>query len=315
VKLRRILLAAFLIASCAIGPDGPRPGGTGEGEGMPGASAAAASCVPEGGWASPATRLPVPAGDVLGRASRASVVLLGERHDEAAHHRWQLDTLKRLHALRPDMAVGIEMLPRAAQPALDRWVAGITDEAAFLAESRWPEVWGFDPGLYLPILRFARAEGIPLLALNVDRDLVRRVGRQGWASVAPAERQGIGDPAPALPAYRDSLAAVLAGHIRHGGAGADRERLDRFVEAQLLWDRAMAQALAEGAGDGRLVAGLMGTGHVEAGFGVPHQLEDLGIAGTVSLLPWDAGRPCTELEPGLADAVYGIAAEPAPARP
>ena len=29
-------------------------------------------------------------------------------------------------------------------------------EAAFLAESRWDEVWGFDPELYLPLLRFAR---------------------------------------------------------------------------------------------------------------------------------------------------------------
>lgn len=268
--------------------------------------------MPEGAWVSPATGLAMPAAEILDRAAEAPVVLLGERHDSAADHRWQLDTLKALHARHPDMAIGIEMLPRAAQPALDRWVAGAIDEAAFLDESRWREAWGFDPELYLPILRFARTERVPLLALNVDRALVRRVGREGWAAIPPGERAGIGDPAPALPAYRAFLARTLADHGRPDGVPPSPERLERFIDAQLLWDRAMAEALVAGAGGGRPVAGLMGAGHVEDGFGVPRQIAALGVAGTVSLVPWEAGRSCTELEPGLADAVYGVAGRTTP---
>ena len=43
---------------------------------------------------------------------------------------------------------------------------------------------------------------------------------------------------------------------------------------------------------------------------IPDQLEALGIRDTVVLLPWSANRPCTDLKPGLADAVFGVAADP-----
>jgi S1-C subfamily serine protease len=56
----------------------------------------------------------------------------------------------------------------------------------------------------------------------------------------------------------------------------------------------------------------MGSGHVRDGHGVPHQLRALGVGDIVSLLPWDAGNACDELQAGLADAVFGVDA-PAPA--
>jgi S1-C subfamily serine protease len=77
-----------------------------------------------------------------------------------------------------------------------------------------------------------------------------------------------------------------------------------------LWDRAMAQAIAQrrkGA-DPPLVIGIMGSGHLRNGFGVPHQLRDLGIANPAVLLPWDADSDCNALTPDLADAVFGVAA-------
>ena len=58
------------------------------------------------------------------RAAKRSVVLLGEMHDNPEHHRWQLQTLAALHAVRPDMVIGFEMFPRRVQKALDQWVAG-----------------------------------------------------------------------------------------------------------------------------------------------------------------------------------------------
>ena len=69
------------------------------------------------------------------------MVLLGETHDNAAHHRWQLHTIAGLHALRPDLALGFEMFPRRIQPVLERWTNGALSEAAFLAEVEWERVW------------------------------------------------------------------------------------------------------------------------------------------------------------------------------
>ena len=68
----------------------------------------------------------------------------------------------------------------------------------------------------------------------------------------------------------------------------------------------MAEGLAA-VGSDTLVIGVMGSGHLEGGQGVPHQLADLGVGDSMVLLPWDQGRDCAELSSGLADAVFGIA--------
>jgi uncharacterized iron-regulated protein len=265
--------------------------------------AAGANCVAPGDWRDTSGERLSP-DRLFQDLAKAKVVLLGETHDRMEHHRWQLHTLAALHAYRPDMVIGLEMLPRTAQPVLDAWVAGDLDERAFLEQSDWGRAWGFDARLYLPILHFARMHRIPLLAINLDRPLIARLRDVGWDEVQPQERFHITPPAPASEDYRDYLGAILA---QHPTASADGGDLDRFVAGQLIWDRAMATGLAQAAIDGQFAVGLIGSGHLEYGYGVPHQLRDLGIAETRVLLPRDIDGECSEPEPGLADAVFAIA--------
>lgn len=234
------------------------------------------------------------------------VVLLGEQHERMAHHRWQLHTLAGLHAHHPEMVIGLEMLPREAQPALDDWSQGRLDEAEFLAASRWDENWRLDPSLYLPILHFARMQRIPLVALNVSPELRRRLVDEGWEAVPEAERHAITPPAPASQAYRERLEEI---HARHPAPGDGEASLERFIAAQLVWDRAMATGLAESGEEETLVVGLMGQGHLMQGHGVPEQLNDLGMSDHRALLPLAAGPDCPPQ--GLADAVYLLDEEPA----
>jgi membrane-associated protease RseP (regulator of RpoE activity) len=56
-----------------------------------------------------------------------------------------------------------------------------------------------------------------------------------------------------------------------------------------------------------LVVGIMGSGHIKHGYGVPHQLKDLGVADVGTLLPWNSGTACGQIATGMADAVFGIA--------
>ncbi|MEQ6890256.1 ChaN family lipoprotein [Halomonas sp. CS7] len=240
------------------------------------------------------------------------VLLLGEQHDRVDHHRWQLYTLAALHAHRPSMVIGLEMLPREAQPALDAWIAGELDEAAFLAESDWQQAWGFDPALYLPILHFARMQRIPLVALNVTPALRERLAMQGWEAIPSEERFGITPPAPAAPAYRERLTAIYEQHVELD----DPADLARFIAAQLVWDRAMAAALADAARPGNpagpdpLVVGLMGQGHLANGDGVPAQLDNLGLTDHQSLLPWTPAGDCA-VPAEHADARYVLGDEAA----
>ncbi len=293
-------------------------------------AAAADACVPVGQWrlAEDGRVRQATLEDVVERGVAAGVVLLGETHGNADHHRWQLQTLSALHAWQPDLVIALEMLPRRAQPVLDRWVAGEIDEQTFLQLSEWRELWGFDPGFYLPVLHFARMNRLPLLAVNVDRGLIRAVGERGFDAVPVEDREGVGAPAPAPPGYEEWLFESWREHPPGGGAGSphgkaaetpsrDDVEFRRFVESQLVWDRAMAQGIAE-ARERRpaaLVVGLMGSGHVIHGWGVAHQLRALGGPGALALLPFDREDDCEALLGGVADGVFGVerlasAAEP-----
>ena len=275
------------------------------------------SCAPEGVWTGPG-RGGIAAPEILRNAANARVALLGESHDNADHHRWELHTAAALAALRPKIVLGFEMFPRRVQAALDRWIAGELGEEEFLKASDWSRVWGYDAAFYLPLFHFARINRIPMLALNVERDLVRNVRAQGLAAVPQQKREGVTEPAAASEAYVTRLFDTYAQHPEKATPAPARTDADfhRFVEAQLVWDRAMAQALAGAAAryPDALVIGVMGARHIAHGDGVPHQLASLGIRRVVSLLPWDHETDCSDFTADLASAVYGLPyAPPAPA--
>jgi uncharacterized iron-regulated protein len=264
-------------------------------------------CVPVGAWVYPGSS--EKRDDVLVALAKRGVLLLGESHDEVEHHRWQLHTIAALFSHRPDMVLGFEMFPRRVQPVLDRWSKGELNEAAFLREVDWPRIWGFDAELYLPLFHFARMHRLPMLALNVDRETNRRVEEQGLA-VPSSEREDVGDPALASSSYRDRLFESFKKHPAGGeGASADSEQFSRFVQAQLFWDRAMAEAIAGARRNGRrpLVVGIMGSGHVEYRDGVAHQLTALGVDDVATALPWPAGADCPPHDPRIADFLFGLA--------
>jgi uncharacterized iron-regulated protein len=281
------------------------------------APTAGAACAAAGSWLEPATRRTVAGESILRRSANARIVLLGEVHDEADHHHWQLQVLAALHERNRPLVIGVEMLPRGAQPALDRWIAGAFSDAEFLEAVRWKETWGHDPALYLPAFHFARSHRIPMVALNVERSLVSRVARDGWGAVPAGERHGIGDPAPPVEAYRRSLASIFAAHGGSGGNGSGGTsaggsdggpadvRLERFTQAQLTWDRAMAEAIATAAATRpeATIVGIVGRGHLEHGWGIPHQLRDLDGAKPMVLLPVGEDEACAPAA-GLADAVF-----------
>jgi len=259
--------------------------------------------------------------------AKRDVVLLGEQHDNPDHHQWQVQTVSALHSARPITAIGFESFPRRLQPVLDQWVNGELSPRQFLERAEWEKVWSFPPELYMPLFEFARVNRIPMIALNVERTLTRAVGEKGWDSVPESQREGLGRPAPASPAYEDMLFDVFG---QHGPTdGKENTRANRkdpafrnFVESQLTWDRAMAEALATRvtAKDATrpLVVGIMGGGHVRDGYGVPYQLRDVGITKVGVLLPMEAGTDCEELKQDVADAVFALPAhvreKPAPPR-
>lgn len=269
------------------------------------------ACIVPGHWQVPGGEV-LPRAQAIEQAGRARVVLLGENHNDAAHHRWQLETLAALYRLGPGLAVGVEMFPRRLQPVLDAWSRGELEEQAFLEKTEWDKTWGFEPELYMPIFRFVRDHRIPLHALNVDRSEVRKVSGGGWQALDEGLRTELGVPATPSNDYRDGLREIFDAHMGHLPEGHKPKDGDfeHFLEAQLLWDRAMAASIARQA-EQRQVVGIMGSGHIRYGHGVPHQLRDLAVNSIYSLVPLGSDEDCEDVRSGLADVVVAPTGAPA----
>lgn len=265
---------------------------------------------PAGSWFIPGSDTPMPYRDLLARAAASQCVLLGESHDRADNHRWQMHVCAGLLAHRSDIVLGFEMFPARLNPVLAEWVAGELCEAEFATRAEWGTVWGFDLELYMPIFRFARDMGLEMIGLNCRRSLVREVGKGGWDSIPEEDREGLSPAAPASAAYRSYLFDLTGGR-RDGRAAQSAEdpAFDRFIRAQQTWDRAFACRISERQRkpDAPLVVGVIGRGHLEFRGGTPAQLDDLGISDTLVLLPHDAGNPTMQ---GQADALCQMPPQP-----
>jgi uncharacterized iron-regulated protein len=296
---RALVFLMAVIAGCTLVTRPEQPPSSGGG----------AACVPVGRWVVPGSRSQLTTPEVVARAADARIVLLGEDHDRPEHHWWELQMLAALNGRRADMVIGFEMFPRSVQGVLDRWVAGELDEEQFLLQTRWDDVWGIPARVYMPLFQFARMNRLPMVALNVARSLIGKVGQEGWEAIPLAEREGLSDPAPPAAQYAEKLAEVYRMHVDEGGMdGGNEEGLKHFIQAQLVWDRAFAEGLSSAAKahPDALVVGIMGRGHVENGYGVPHQLAALGVRDVQVFVPWDSARDCNDLVAGLADAVFGV---------
>lgn len=327
--------AAFVALFCVLGlaacVDGERVASVTT-DGGAGARMAevARVCAPVGSWVDPRAGTVMSASDAAARMASASALLLGETHTRADHHIWQAQAASMVLARRERVALGFEMFPASADPALARWSAGETDLETFLDEARWETSWGFGEDIYRPLFELGRLNGLPMHGLNLPRALVSRAGREGWAAIADSEGVPSRPRAP-VEAYRRDLAAVYVQHVARRTAGSDDEGeavpsaesvlddpgFQRFVLAQQLWDRSMAERMAGALADGDidLIVGFAGSGHLRRGHGIPWQLADLGVSDVVYAVPVDRDEACAGIPEDLADLIFVTAPEPARAAP
>jgi len=223
------------------------------------------------------------------------VVFIGEQHARYDHHLSQLEIIRRLHALHPQLAIGMEMFQQPFQRYLDDYVTGNIDEQAMLRATEYYQRWRMDYRHYAPILRYAREHGLAVIALNIPTELTHKVGHAGLDGLSDADRRQLpADMAPADAAYRQRLKEVFDLHPN------DKEHsFEHFLEAQLLWDEGMAERAAaylEEHPDHHLVV-IAGNQHLAWGNTIPQRLQRRTQVTAASILnSWDG-----PVGPGLAD--------------
>ncbi len=237
-----------------------------------------------------------PLAAIIDELAEHGVVHVGETHVRFDHHLNQLAILQGLHARHPDLAIGVEYFQHPDQAHLDAYVAGRIDAVALLKRTDYYRRWGFDFRVYAPIFAFARAHGIPIVALNLRTALVRKVRRKGLEALTPEERAALpADIERANPEYRALLEEVFARH----GEELEGAAFEHFYQAQLVWDETMADRAAAHlrAHPQRRLLVLAGNGHLAYGYGIPQRLRRrIEASQAVVLNDWQG-----EVTPALAD--------------
>ncbi len=185
---------------------------------------------------------------MLADLGRADVILVGEQHDDPNTHRLELAILEALTRRRVPLVFALEMFERDVQPALDDYLAGRISEDQFLAASRpWPR-YATD---YRPLIEFAKAHGIPVIASGVPRRIAADVSRTGMPAIdALGADRGLAArdlQCPKSGDYYDRFLQMMGGHPPSADAAAadTSAKNDRFYLAQCVKDETMGESIAD----------------------------------------------------------------------
>lgn len=191
------------------------------------------------------------------QVAASDFVLLGEQHDQAAHHQRRGALMLQVKTLGPTpAAVVAEHLPRGARVVFGEDLLGSLRAAGFRADLwEWP--------VHQALFTSVAATAWPLTGGNLRDDELRSVMKQGPSALPPAV-QALLAGAPLDAVAQASLDADLT--AAHGGS-IPPDRLQAMRMAQRARDASMLTALqATGAHPAVLVAG---NGHVRQDYGVP----------------------------------------------
>src|SRR5208283_2107796 len=177
--------------------------------------------------------------EVLERVSGKKIVYVGEYHDRFSGHAVELDVIKTLYQKNGKIAIGMEMFQRPFQKILDGYIAGTIDERTMLKSTEYFKRWGVDYNFYRSILTFARQERIPVIALNVRREITDKVLGGGIDSLSEGEKKEI----PSQMDFSDQNYKALLHEVFMKHEDSKKMNFDFFYMAQIVWDECMSQSV------------------------------------------------------------------------
>ncbi len=207
---------------------------------------------------------------VLSTAPPPRVIFVGERHAQPHHVAAQLEIICRLMESGRNVAIAVEFLQQPFQFYVDEYLAGRLDDAALRRLTDYDRRWGYPFYLYGSILRFARDRDVPLIAMNVPSELVRKVALQGFDGLDEAELLYLPDGIERAPRdYGPWLQTSFRQASAHHGLD-----FERFEMAQLVWDEGMSERIASflSTEEDSTVVVLAGNGHIAWRGGIPDRL-------------------------------------------
>lgn len=222
----------------------------------------------------------IPFSQMIQEVMGTDLLFIGELHDREDHHAAQFEVIRAIKTSGAPMAVGLEMFTARNQQELDEWVEGKMEVDRFikLYYSYWKLPWH----LYSDIFFYLREHRIPMVGLNVPRQITQKVAEEGFGSLGEEE---LAELPPGLACdvderYMEYIKKMFEVH------GRPEEKFVNFCEAQILWDKVMAWYLKKytDMNPGRTVVVLTGITHALKK-GIPEQATRLSTLSFKVIVP------------------------------
>ena len=207
--------------------------------------------------------------EIVNDMANADVLFFGEDHSDSTGHYLEYTLFKKLSEQYPGkIALSMEMFETDCQNVLDEYLSGFIREKNFITEARaWKNYKD-----YRPLIEFAKASHIPVVAANAPARYVNMANRLGLASLEQLNKTGKSylPPLPidtATGSYYDKFLKIMGGHSSMTGM--------QMFQAQSLWDATMGWSIARFAKayKGYKILQLNGNFHSEEKLGAAAQLK------------------------------------------
>ena len=197
--------------------------------------------------------------------SKQPVIIIGEQHDNVAHHQIEHWLIDELPHYRPQGSILMEMFTPDHQVKIDTiknslYVVFPDNGIQLMQDLNWKQSWNW--ALYGPIVITALQAPYPLLSANLDRHEISDIYKH------PVFTQGL---LSSQPEVRQSLSNII--RLSHGNR-IDSQQLNAMLAIQQQRDRRMAQSLSAAPMPSLLIAGAY---HAAKNLGVPLHMQDIGI--------------------------------------
>ena len=227
----------------------------------------------------------VSSADMLSMLEEVPVVFIGEKHDDALAHEWELYIWRNLAS--DERCLALEMFETDVQGLLDSYLSGdlSLDE---LLESARP--WSNYVEAYHPMVEYAEQNGYNVIAANIPRHFASAVARGGWEGLREMEGSDffeniIVDSSSVF--YREQFLATMA--ALSGQMQSMPMDPVNMYRAQLLKDAVMASSI-----EGISCVFVCGSFHSDYHSGIPDQLQEGVSYLTVSVVgedePWETDQ-------------------------
>lgn len=201
-------------------------------------------------------------GNMVRELARAEVVFFGELHNNPIAHWLELEIANSLYESNSNLVLALEMFEADDQIVLNEFVNGTIEENHLMSEAK---VWDNYKTDYKPLVDFAKAKKLKVVASNIPRryaNLVYKRGLTALDSVSPEAHSWIAPLPIQVDLEQRGYKNMISQMKGHGGSP------ENLAMSQAVKDATMAHFILKNSTPGNVIFHVNGAYHSQDGEGI-----------------------------------------------